>query len=82
MIVTTLGALDGFTLGTYDCTQLGLSEGSSEGTADENLEGLLLGALIGSVNGFELVKNEDTEVGFCDGKTHRTIVGAKDPLDT
>ena len=30
----TIGALDGFPLGTYDGTELGCSEVSTEGTAD------------------------------------------------
>ena len=49
-LVTTLGALDGFTLGTYDGIELGFTEGSTEGTVDDNLEGLFLGALLGAID--------------------------------
>ena len=41
---TTLGDLDGFPLGKYDGTQLVLSEISTEGDADGDLEDMLLGA--------------------------------------
>ena len=34
---------DGFTIGTYDSTELGSPEGSTEITTGVNLEGLLLG---------------------------------------
>ena len=40
----SLGDLDGFKLGTYDNTNLVSLEGSSEGIAEVNFEGLLLSA--------------------------------------
>ena len=42
MIGTTLGDMDRLLLGTYDGTELGLSECSTDGTVDGNLEGLFL----------------------------------------
>ena len=44
MLDTTLGALDGLPLSTYDGTDLEYLEGSTDGTAYDNLEGLLLGS--------------------------------------
>ena len=41
MLAKTLGALDGFTLVTYDGTVLGSPEDSTEGTANGNLDGNL-----------------------------------------
>ena len=49
-----IGALYGFPLGTYDCTELGWLEGSTEGTEGVNLEGVLLGYWLGLVDGIEL----------------------------
>ena len=43
-IRTTLGALDGLSIGTYDGTVLIYLELSTEGNVEGNLEGLLLGA--------------------------------------
>ena len=49
-ICCSLGDLDGFTLGSYDGTELGSPEMSTEGTIGVNLEGLLLGDLLGSLD--------------------------------
>ena len=45
---------------------------------DEKIEGLLLGALLGAVDGFEIGNNEDTEVGFFDEKPLVTTLGVLD----
>ena len=44
-----------------------MSEWSAGGTTDVNLEGLLLGDLLGSVDLINCVANEWTELSFWDG---------------
>ena len=46
----SLGALDLFTLGTYDGTDIGSTEGSTQLTTGGNNEGLLLGYFLGYIN--------------------------------
>ena len=43
MLVTTLGALYGITVGTYDLTVVKYLEVTTKGTVEGNLDGLLLG---------------------------------------
>ena len=60
----SLGALDGFTLVTYNGTEMVSLEGSTEGTTGCNLEGFLLGDWIGSIYGIELVTDFGNALGF------------------
>ena len=55
---------------------LGLPECSADGTVDGKLESLLLGALLGSVDGLKLGANEWTGVAFWDGRVFGTTLGA------
>ena len=50
MIGTTVGAMDRFSLGTYDCIELG----SPDGNADGKFEFLLVDASLGSLYGLEV----------------------------
>ena len=50
----------GFTLGTYYDTELGSLDGLTEGIAEVNFEGLLLGDLLVSVFGLVIVFNKGT----------------------
>ena len=54
LTICSLGALYGFTLGTYDGKELLSPEGSTEGTIGDNIEELLLRYLIGSLYGLEI----------------------------
>ena len=76
----TLGALYGFTLGTYTGTYLGSQEGSTEGTTGGNLEGLLLGDWLKYLDGIELDKNVGNELRFYDGKVLGTTLGSLDGI--
>ena len=60
----SFGALDIFTLGTYDGTDLGSPEGSTEVTTGGNLEGLLIGDWIGYIDGIELVTDVGNEINY------------------
>ena len=50
------------------------------GTADGNLEGLLLGVLLGSVYEIKLGANEWTELGFWYGRMFGTTLGSLEGL--
>ena len=43
-ILTTLGAMDGLSLGTYDGTVIRYSESLTEVTVEGNIDGSLIGA--------------------------------------
>ena len=60
--------MDGCTLGTYDDTDLGSPEGSTEVTKVGNLEGLLLGDWLGYLDGLDPVTSVGNEIGLSDGK--------------
>ena len=55
-----------------------MSEGSTEVIAEGKLEGLLLCALLGAVDVFEILNNKNTEVGLFDGKPIGTTIGDLD----
>ena len=55
--------MDGIPLGIYDDLYIGFLEGSNDGIIDSNLEGLLLGVWLVSVDGIELGLKEGTELG-------------------
>ena len=50
--------MDGFILGTYDDTELGSLEGSTEVLSEVNFEGLLLSAWLGLVSGLVIGFNK------------------------
>ena len=58
-------------LGTYDGTYMG----STDGTIDEKFEVLLLGASIGSLDGLEVGSPEGTELWISDGRVFGTTHG-------
>ena len=64
----SFGALDGFTLGAYDGTDLSSPEGSNEVTIGGNLEGLLLCDWLESLDVIELGTDVSNKLGFSDGK--------------
>ena len=71
----SLVAFDGFTLGTYDNTDLGSPEESTEKIAEGNLEGLLLGTLLGSFVGLVIGFNKVAVLGSSYGKGLGTTIG-------
>ena len=71
----SLGALDGFTLGTYDDTELGPLEGLTEGITEGKFEGLLLGDWLGSVVGLVIGFINVTVLGSWYGKVLGTTLG-------
>ena len=76
----SLGALYGFTLCTYDGTDIVSPEASTEVTTGGNLKGLLLVDWLGSLYGIELGTDVDNVLGFSDGKVLVTKLGALDVL--
>ena len=72
----SLGYLYVFTLGTYNCTYLGLLEGSTERTTCGNLDVLLLGGWLGSLYGIELGTNFGNYKVLSDGKVLGTTLGS------
>ena len=60
--------MGGFTLFKYDGTDLVSPEGSTEGTTCDNLEVLLLGDLLGYLDGIYIGTNFGNEIGFSDEK--------------
>ena len=66
----------GLSLFTYDVTMLRSLQGSTKGTAEGNLKGLLLCSLIGSVFAFVISVNKGTIIGLWGGKfLGRTLGG-------
>ena len=59
---------------------LGSPEGSTEGTADSNLEGLLLGDWLVSLYGLDIVTNVGNEIGLSYGKVIDKTLGALDGI--
>ena len=74
MLGTTIGAFYGLPLGIYDGIEIGSLECPSNGTSDEKLEGLLLGARLGSLDVFETGSKEGNELGFWDCKVLGTTL--------
>ena len=70
----SLGDLDESKLGTYDGTDIGLQEGSTERTTSGKLKDLLLGDWLGSLDGIELGTNVDNELGLSDWKVLGTTL--------
>ena len=68
--------MDGFTIGTYDVTDIESTEGSTAGTTGVSIEGLFLGDWTGSLDGLEIGKNVGNELVFSDGKVLCTIIEA------
>ena len=64
MIGITLGAMDRFSSGTYDCTELG----STDGTAYVKFEVLLLDSSLGYLDGLEVGFTEGNELWISDGR--------------
>ena len=62
MLGTTLEAMDRLSMGTYDGTELG----STDGTADGKFEVLLLGTSLVSLDGLEVGCTEGTELWIYD----------------
>ena len=57
-----IGDIDGITVGTYNSSDLGCLEDFTNIRTDSNIEGLLLGVWLGSVNVLEIVLKEGTEL--------------------
>ena len=62
----SLGDLYGFTFCTYDVTDIGSPEISTQLITGGNLEGLLLGGLLGYLDGLDLGTNVCNELVFSD----------------
>ena len=71
----SFGALYGLTLVTYDGTDLGSPEGSTERTTDGNIEVLMLGNWLVSLYGIDIGTNVGNELGFYDEKVIGTKLG-------
>ena len=71
-----LGDMDGFTFVTYDVTDLGSPEGSTEVTKCSNLEVLLIGDCFVYLNVLELGTNVCNELGFSDDKVLEITLGS------
>ena len=71
----SLGALDGFTLSTYDDTDIGYLEGLTEVISEGNFDLLLLGDLLGSVVGLVIGFNKVTVLCYLCGKVLGTALG-------
>ena len=74
MLVTTLGDMARLSLGKYDGTELG----STDGTIDVEFEVLLLVDSLGSLYVLEVGCNEDTELWIYDGRLLGTTLGTYD----
>ena len=72
----SLGALNWFTIGTYDGTELRLLEGSTEVTIHGKLECLFIGDWIGHLDVLDLGTNVGNEIGLYDGKVLGRTLGA------
>ena len=68
--------MDGFTLGTYDDTELGSLEGSTEGIIEVDFEGLLLDDWLGSVIALVIGFNKVIVLSSWYGKVIGTTLGA------
>ena len=64
VLVTTLGAMNGIPLGTYDGSEIGSLESLTNGTSNGKFDGLLLGSRLGLVDGLKMVTDKVTELGF------------------
>ena len=73
MLGTTIGAMDGIILGTYNGLDIWWLERSTDGTKDDNVDGFLLRIRFGFIYTLELSKNECAKVSFPVGK----ILGTK-----
>ena len=61
---TTLGVLDRLLLGKYVGIELGYSEWSTDGTKYENVDGLLIGSWIVSIDILDIGNNKGEKLGF------------------
>ena len=73
---SSFGDLDGFTLGTYDGTDIGSLEGWTERTTGGNIEVLLLGDWLGCLDGIDFGTDVGNELGLSDGKVLGRKLGA------
>ena len=71
----SIGALYGLIIGTYDVTELGTLEVSTEVTTDGNLEGLFLRGWLVSIYGRDIGTNVGNELGLSDWKVLGRILG-------
>ena len=71
----TLGAMDIIELDTYDGSDIGKSEFSTDENVDRKFEGLLLKAWLGSVVGLEFWRVIDTTLGVIEGLILGTYSG-------
>ena len=67
--------MDRFILGTYNDTELGSLEVSTEVISEGNFGGFLLGAWLGSVVGLVISLNKGTVLGSCYVKIFVTTLG-------
>ena len=73
---TTLGDAEGTKLSTYDDKEIRSLEGFTYGTADVKFCALLLGSIIGLVDGIKIGTYEVIKLVFWDGKLLVTTLGA------
>ena len=76
LICCSFVSLDGFTLSTYDGTDLGSPEGSTEVTTGDNLEGLFLGDWIGLIYWINIGTTVGNNLGLSDGEVIDTTLRA------